>query len=76
MCIRLRAQNQIKIFPLNNAIAEELAPVIQSAINGEGEGGGNDNLTAPFDIVIDRGGRSQRRSGGRLGDFGRRRRDR
>ncbi len=43
---QITAQNQIKVFPLNNAIAEELAPVIQSAINGEGEGGGNDNITA------------------------------
>ena len=35
------------LISLTNAISEELAPVIQSAINGEGEGGGNDNLTAP-----------------------------
>ena len=44
---QITAQNQIKVFQLNNAIAEELAPVLQSAINGEGEGGGNDNITAP-----------------------------
>ena len=44
---QITAQNQIKIFPLNNAIAEELAPVLQEAINGEGDGGGNDNITAP-----------------------------
>lgn len=44
---QITAQNQIKIFPLKNAISEELAPVIQSAINGEGEGAANDNLTAP-----------------------------
>lgn len=44
---QITAQSQIKIFPLNNAIAEELAPVLQEAINGEGEGGGNDNITAP-----------------------------
>ncbi|MGI9474042.1 MAG: secretin N-terminal domain-containing protein, partial [Rubripirellula sp.] len=44
---QITAQNQIKIFPLSNAIAEELAPVLQEAINGEGEGGGNDNITAP-----------------------------
>lgn len=44
---KITAQNQIKIFPLNNAIADELAPVLQEAINGEGEGGGNDNVTAP-----------------------------
>jgi type II secretory pathway component GspD/PulD (secretin) len=42
----ITAQNEIKVFPLNNAIAEELAPVLQSAINGEGEGVGNDNITA------------------------------
>ncbi len=41
------AQTQIKIFPLNNAIADDLAPVLQAAINGEGDGGANDNLTAP-----------------------------
>lgn len=42
----ITAQNEIKVFPLNNAIAEELAPVLQSAINGEGESGGNENITA------------------------------
>ncbi len=41
------AHNEIKIFPLNNAIAEELAPVLQTAINGEGEGATNDNVTPP-----------------------------
>ena len=40
------ATNQIKIFPLNHAVAEDLAPVLQEAINGEGDGG-NDNITAP-----------------------------
>jgi len=44
---QITAQSQIKIFPLNNAVAEELAPVLQEAINGEGEGGTNDNITAP-----------------------------
>lgn len=43
---KITAQSQIKIFPLNNAVAEDLAPVLQEAINGEGEGG-NDNITAP-----------------------------
>ncbi len=38
------ASNEIKVFPLNNAIAEELAPVLQTAINGEGDET-NDNLT-------------------------------
>lgn len=44
---QITAQSQIKIFSLNNAIAEDLAPVLQSAINGEGEGGGNENITQP-----------------------------
>ncbi len=43
---QITAQSQIKIFPLNNAVAEDLAPVLQEAINGEGEGG-NDNITPP-----------------------------
>ena len=38
------ATNQIKIFPLSHAVAEDLAPVLQEAINGEGDGGG-DNIT-------------------------------
>lgn len=42
----IAATNQIKIFPLNHAVAEDLAPVLQEAINGEGEGG-SENLTAP-----------------------------
>lgn len=40
------AANQIKIFPLNHAVAEDLAPVLQEAINGEGDAG-NENITAP-----------------------------
>lgn len=40
------SQNQIKVFPLNNALADELAPVIQNAINGEGEGD-DANITNP-----------------------------
>jgi len=43
---QITAQSQIKIFPLSNAVAEDLAPVLQEAINGEGEGG-NDNITPP-----------------------------
>ena len=43
---QITAQSQIKIFPLNNAVAEDLAPVLQEAINGEGDGG-NDNITPP-----------------------------
>lgn len=42
----ITASSQIKIFSLNHAIAEDLAPVLQEAINGDGEGG-SDNLTAP-----------------------------
>ncbi|MGB7348009.1 MAG: secretin N-terminal domain-containing protein, partial [Pirellulaceae bacterium] len=42
----IEATNQVKVFPLNNAAAEDLATTLQEAINGEGEGG-NDNLTAP-----------------------------
>ena len=44
---QITAQNQIKVIPLNHAIAEELAPVLQQAINGEGEGTTNDNITTP-----------------------------
>ncbi|WP_145419432.1 secretin N-terminal domain-containing protein [Planctomycetes bacterium K23_9] len=40
----IEATNQIKVFPLNNAAAEDLAETLQEAINGDGEGG-NDNLT-------------------------------
>ncbi|WP_246146332.1 secretin N-terminal domain-containing protein [Rubripirellula lacrimiformis] len=43
---QVASQNQIKIFTLSNAVAEDLAPVIQEAINGEGEGG-SDNMTRP-----------------------------
>jgi type II secretory pathway component GspD/PulD (secretin) len=43
----ISAQSEIKIFPLNNAIAEDLAPVLQSAITGEAEDGGNENITPP-----------------------------
>ena len=42
---KISAQNQIKVFPLNNAVAEDLAPVIQSAINGDEAA--NDNVTTP-----------------------------
>ena len=40
------ATSQIKIFPLSHAVAEDLAPVLQEAINGEGEGA-SENVTAP-----------------------------
>ncbi len=42
----IEATNQIKVFPLNNAAAEDLATTLQDAINGDGDGG-NDNLTPP-----------------------------
>ncbi|MDA8744682.1 general secretion pathway protein GspD [Rubripirellula amarantea] len=42
----IASQSQIKVFQLNNALAEDLAPVIQDAINGEGEGD-DTNQTAP-----------------------------
>ena len=42
---QISAQNQIKVFQLNNATAEDLAPVIQSAINGDEAA--NDNITTP-----------------------------
>lgn len=41
------ARNELKIFPLNNARAEDLAPIIQSAITGDGEAGENPNATRP-----------------------------
>ncbi len=44
---QITTQAQIKIFPLNHAVAEDLAPVLQEAINGEGEGATNDNITNP-----------------------------
>ena len=36
----ITSQNQIKVFPLNNALAEDLAPVIQDAISGDGPSDG------------------------------------
>jgi type II secretory pathway component GspD/PulD (secretin) len=43
---QIAAQNQIKVFPLSNAVAEDLAEVLQSAINGQPEGA-SDDITAP-----------------------------
>ncbi len=34
------ATNEIRVFPLKNATAEELQQVIQSVIDGEASGGG------------------------------------
>ncbi|MGV3483002.1 MAG: secretin N-terminal domain-containing protein, partial [Planctomycetaceae bacterium] len=41
------AQNEIRVFPLKNSLAEDLAPVLQTAINGEGEATENDNTQRP-----------------------------
>jgi general secretion pathway protein D len=41
------AQNEIKVFPLRNSLAVDLAPVLQTAINGEGEAPPADNITRP-----------------------------
>lgn len=43
---QIAAQNQIKIFPLSNATAEDLAEVLQTSIIGD-DGNGNDNATTP-----------------------------
>ncbi len=37
------AQNELKVFQLTNSLAADLAPVLQSAINGEGEASDNEN---------------------------------
>ncbi len=42
----ISATNEIKIFPLTNALAEDLATVLQDSINGVADGG-NENATAP-----------------------------
>ena len=41
------AENQIKVFPLNNAIAEDLVDTLRAAITGEGEDEGPQELTRP-----------------------------
>lgn len=41
------AQNEIRVFPLKNSLAADLAPVLQAAINGEGESEENDNAQRP-----------------------------
>ncbi|TWU39894.1 Type II secretion system protein D precursor [Novipirellula aureliae] len=45
------AKSEIKIFPLNNAIAEDLAPIIQEAISGESDFDGDGNITPPSSSV-------------------------
>ncbi len=42
----ITANMELKIFPLNNAIAEDLAEVLQSAINGDGDGTTDENVGA------------------------------
>ena len=44
---QVSSQSEIKVFPLNNAIAEDLAPILQEAISGETDDGGSDNVTSP-----------------------------
>jgi len=41
------SKSEIKIFKLNNAIAEDLAPVIQEAISGESDVDGDGNIVPP-----------------------------
>ncbi len=44
---QISAQSEIRIFPLKNAVAEDLAPVIQAAINGDAEGAGTTEISKP-----------------------------
>ncbi len=44
---QIAASSEIRVFPLNNALAEDLAPVLQTAINGAGEGEQNQDASAP-----------------------------
>ncbi len=41
------AQDEIKVFPLRNSLAADLAPVLQTAINGEGDATVPANTTRP-----------------------------
>lgn len=41
------AQDEIKVFPLRNSLAADLAPVLQTAINGEGDATVPENTTRP-----------------------------
>ncbi|XZE56806.1 secretin N-terminal domain-containing protein [Planctomycetaceae bacterium SH139] len=41
------AQDTIRVFPLKNSIASELAPVLQASLNGEGEATAAENFTRP-----------------------------
>ena len=41
------AQDEIKVFPLRNSLAADLAPVLQTAINGEGDATIPENTTRP-----------------------------
>src|SRR5690606_39024169 len=44
---KIPAQNEIRVFPLRNSLAADLAPVLQTAINGEGDAVTPENLTRP-----------------------------
>ncbi len=44
---KIPAQNEIRVFPLRNSLAADLAPVLQTAINGEGDAAAPENLTRP-----------------------------
>ncbi len=44
---QVASQTEIKIFTLSNAIAEDLAPVLQESISGVTDDGGNENVTLP-----------------------------
>lgn len=44
---KIPAQNEIRVFPLRNSLAADLAPVLQTAINGEGDATTPENLTRP-----------------------------
>ncbi len=56
------AQNEIRVFPLKNSLAEDLAPVLQTAINGSGDAETDENSTRPstslsiVSLDSDRGG--------------------
>ena len=41
------AQNEIRVFPLKNSLAVDLAPVLQTSINGAGEAVENENAQRP-----------------------------
>ncbi len=42
-----QAENEIRVFPLRNAISDELQPILQSAINGQAADGGTTGQATP-----------------------------